>query len=780
MGSLTGAQKQAAPGKGPSSKASRNRTQPAVQGQNPIPYLQRTIGNQAVLRLLRIQAGGGGQSSSKPQHPVMLHRKMTVNAPGDAYEQEADRAAEQVMRMPEPKVSDAATVSSNSPGVQRKCACGGTCEECQKTHPQEEHARVQMKAAGPGSAGGAEASPGVHEVLRSPGQSLDASTRAFMEPRFGHDFRGVRVHTGARAEQSAALLGASAYTFGQHIVFGRTAFNPTSGTGRKLIAHELAHTVQQRGSDNRLPGKSPTSALTPSGPRVARQLSGDIPRDLRDIDAQIAEITLELQMPIQPLRGPLMARLYALQQRRQSLIPRPRSQKELNEEAVRLGEKQAERRLFWNSLEDTPTYQIELMLESDEFRSKLKKLDIYWDKDAKNLLREPRIDALEHDVMFNREAKLIYNAAFDHRMNSEPVSESTFHKFMGFLCDHMAPCKDNLEQYRAELESGATVEEARLHGLVRLGVLLIPSEGPHGPIAIEGPGGEPPLELGNVKPEPPPAPAVHVEPPTPKAAEPPATAPPKPLVTSEPPTQAGTGGSTPEVRPPTKPMKAPPGGGPRGTVRATAKTITSAKPSQPEVTTLPRSSRPFVPEYSVDPYVPEKTNVSGQFRFRQYEQNGKIYQQGEGRLGMPNEVQTHRDMGAQRTVSGGTGDDAGHLIGNRFGPPGGAENLGRQNWKLNRYGNYRKLEDAWAALRFRGIEIDVQVTDVTRSGEDRPFARNVQWTETAPDGTKQSFELDFANTTTAEGRLKASGASSTTKETGGSVIHVDFGKGTKN
>ena len=104
---------------------------------------------------------------------------------------------------------------------------------------------------------------------------------------------------------------------------------------------------------------------------------------------------------------------------------------------------------------------------------------------------------------------------------------------------------------------------------------------------------------------------------------------------------------------------------------------------------------------SFDPYKPDKANVAGEYRFRRYEKNGNVYQQAEGRLGMPDEVQTHRDTTAQRRVSGGTGDDAGHLIGNRFGPPGGAENLGRQNWTANRVGNYHALEDAWAGLRQR-------------------------------------------------------------------------------
>ncbi|HYN20773.1 MAG TPA: DUF4157 domain-containing protein [Thermoanaerobaculia bacterium] len=84
------------------------------------------------------------------------------------------------------------------------------------------------------------------EVLASPGQPLDGSMRTELEPRFGHDFSRVRVHTDARAAESAGALHARAYTFGQDIVFGPGRYQPGSCAGRSLIGHELAHVVQQR------------------------------------------------------------------------------------------------------------------------------------------------------------------------------------------------------------------------------------------------------------------------------------------------------------------------------------------------------------------------------------------------------------------------------------------------------------------------------------------------------------------------------------------------------
>lgn len=85
----------------------------------------------------------------------------------------------------------------------------------------------------------------VHETLRSPGQPLDASTRAFMEPRFGQDFSHVRVHADAQAAESARAVNAQAYTVGSEIAFGRAQYAPQTRSGKELLAHELAHTVQQ-------------------------------------------------------------------------------------------------------------------------------------------------------------------------------------------------------------------------------------------------------------------------------------------------------------------------------------------------------------------------------------------------------------------------------------------------------------------------------------------------------------------------------------------------------
>ena len=97
------------------------------------------------------------------------------------------------------------------------------------------------------------APPLVDKVLRTPGRPLDTATRAFFEPRFGRDLSKVRVHTDAASSASARAVEAQAYTVGQDVVFGKGQYAPTTNAGRKLLAHELTHTIQQsEGNGGRL------------------------------------------------------------------------------------------------------------------------------------------------------------------------------------------------------------------------------------------------------------------------------------------------------------------------------------------------------------------------------------------------------------------------------------------------------------------------------------------------------------------------------------------------
>ncbi len=168
-----------------------------------------------------------------------LQAKLTVSQAGDPAELEADRVADQVMRMSEPPV------------VQRKCS---SCEEddklqrkCTECNEQEKEKELQRKE---GTAGSAAAPSIVHDVLRSSGRPLDPNMRAFMEPRFGRDFSQVRVHSGPHAAESARAVNALAYTVGQNVVFAENQYQPGSASGQRLLAHELTHVIQQTGPSN--------------------------------------------------------------------------------------------------------------------------------------------------------------------------------------------------------------------------------------------------------------------------------------------------------------------------------------------------------------------------------------------------------------------------------------------------------------------------------------------------------------------------------------------------
>jgi hypothetical protein len=145
----------------------------------------------------------------------------------------------------------AASATPRHAGVlMRQCACGnhalgGECESCRHS------ARLPRKPwPGVGEATATrDASlvpPVITEVLSATGQPLSPMVRTLLEPRFGHDFSTVRVHVGAQAAASAHAVAARAFTVGQHVVFGRGQYQPATRSGLELIAHELAHTIQQR------------------------------------------------------------------------------------------------------------------------------------------------------------------------------------------------------------------------------------------------------------------------------------------------------------------------------------------------------------------------------------------------------------------------------------------------------------------------------------------------------------------------------------------------------
>ena len=254
-----------------------------------ILFLQRTIGNQAVQRLFK---------------SGMIQAKLTIGQPGDKYEQEADWVADEVMRMPEPGVQRQVEpeeeeeetlqpkplVSQITPLVQVRrqeeleeeeqeeliqakplaeqitplVQCQVEPEEEEETlqakpldeqitplvqrrvEPEEEEEELQAKVT---SGHLSEVTPNLESNILSlrggGGQPLPESARAHFEPRFGRDFSQVRMHTDTRAAESARAVNARAYTVGQNVVFGAGQYVPGTQTGQRLLAHELAHVVQQ-------------------------------------------------------------------------------------------------------------------------------------------------------------------------------------------------------------------------------------------------------------------------------------------------------------------------------------------------------------------------------------------------------------------------------------------------------------------------------------------------------------------------------------------------------
>ena len=186
-----------------------------------------------------------------------VQAKLRVSQPDDAYEQEADRVADRVLRMAEPTTSDEAhgPARRQVPEVQRMCT---DCEEEEEELTQQtaapevqrqcgacaaEEEKVQRKTTD-GEAN--EIAPEVERGLAlGGGQPLSESTRSFFEPRFGHSFSKVRVHTGEAADRAAKSINARAFTRGNDIAFASGEHDFSSAAGRRLMAHELTHTLQQ-------------------------------------------------------------------------------------------------------------------------------------------------------------------------------------------------------------------------------------------------------------------------------------------------------------------------------------------------------------------------------------------------------------------------------------------------------------------------------------------------------------------------------------------------------
>jgi hypothetical protein len=238
--------------------------------------LQRSAGNRAVSHLLQ---------SGKHEAPL-VQPKLTIGQPGNTYEQEADRVADQVMRMPAESLIGT-TLSASPQHIQRQCgACASGQVHCRTCAEEEEIQRKPLASTitpliqrqrhfeEVGEQGEApsltEGTPSwlpsaltdvqAHiQPLRGDGQPLPEATRAFFEARFNYDFSHVRTHSDLQASETAQTVNARAFTLGSDVFFRAGEYAPESATGQRLLAHELTHVVQQ------------TSSLAPATATIQRQ-----------------------------------------------------------------------------------------------------------------------------------------------------------------------------------------------------------------------------------------------------------------------------------------------------------------------------------------------------------------------------------------------------------------------------------------------------------------------------------------------------------------------------
>src|SRR5690554_1564495 len=171
------------------------------------------------------------KEKDKPvQGSLWIQPKLTIGSPGDPYEREADAVADNVMRMPE------------SGFIQRKCT---HCEEEKglQRKPLSQVAIPFLQAKSEATVNDDVANS--IQSSKGGGSALDADINSFMSDRFGYDFGSVKIHTDRRSVQLNQNLNARAFTVGNDVYFNEGQYRPGSSEGKHLLAHELAHVVQQ-------------------------------------------------------------------------------------------------------------------------------------------------------------------------------------------------------------------------------------------------------------------------------------------------------------------------------------------------------------------------------------------------------------------------------------------------------------------------------------------------------------------------------------------------------
>jgi hypothetical protein len=220
---------------------------------------QQAIGNQAVQRLLLFG---------------MIQPKLKISQPNDKYEQEADRVADQVMRMPDPRIQH-------------------------QIEPEEEEEFLKAKEV-PSKNPQVTSQVETHFTsLSSGGQPLPESVRAFFNPRFGYDFSQVQVYRDTRAADIAKTLHAQAFTIGNEIVFGAGRYAPGTQEGQKLLAHELTHVIQQQGTTQRLQSQASNDSSNDEVEQEGEQRAEQVTPEAGFPGEISQELVAEVSIPIE-------------------------------------------------------------------------------------------------------------------------------------------------------------------------------------------------------------------------------------------------------------------------------------------------------------------------------------------------------------------------------------------------------------------------------------------------------------------------------------------------
>jgi len=193
---------------------------------------------QSVSSTIKQQGKAAGSAFSKkegiPFFKPIVQPKLTINPPNDIYEQEADAVADKIMRMTDNDTGQSNFFRPAVPAINRKCE-----------HCEDEEKKMQRKEKNNEETAADAGLENYFSTLDQGGNPLSKEVRNFYEPRFGYDFSKVKVHSNSIDAKSAQSINAIAYTSGNHIVFNDGQYNPGTEPGKKLLAHELTHVVQQ-------------------------------------------------------------------------------------------------------------------------------------------------------------------------------------------------------------------------------------------------------------------------------------------------------------------------------------------------------------------------------------------------------------------------------------------------------------------------------------------------------------------------------------------------------